>query len=195
MRPEGRKNQRSVGGTTMRESETSPEWIEALLMVVVPPAKFREDARRAVERAAGIRTLRQARGWLVVRPVGVRTYLTQLADAAGLAPERVAEWAELPDDPFEPAFGRLWGRFAATLGLDRRELLLHLRCSLLTASENSGPLFLAAAGRGHSPVPSTGDPLVEAERLVAAEVAGLDAGRRDGLHRAETDALAAWTGN
>jgi hypothetical protein len=177
----------------MKERETSPEWIEALLKTVVPSSRLRSAGRRAVERGAGLGALRLARKRLATRPTGVRAFLSDLADAGGFPPETVAGWAGVPEDPFDPSFGPAWGRFAADLGLDRREVLLHLRASLLTAS-GSGPIWMGMAARFKPPAVTATDPLADVERLLAAEVAELDADRRESLRRAEDAALTSWFG-
>jgi hypothetical protein len=125
----------------------------------------------------------------------VRAFLSELADAGGLPPETVAGWAGVPEDPFDRSFGRAWGRFAADLGLDRREVLLHLRASVLTAS-GSGPIWMGVAARlqPRPPAVAASDPLADVERLLAAEVAELDPDRREALHQAEAAALTSWAG-
>src|SRR5437762_3301061 len=98
----------------MNDPALSP-WLPPLLAAAHPSRRFREACRRAAQEAGSVALLRLARQQRAPGPVGVRSYLTQLAREAGVPLAEVPGWPAL-NRPLDAEAAGAWGRLAAAMG-------------------------------------------------------------------------------
>lgn len=129
----------------------SEEYFYVNSELMPPSSTFRSRCQKAASVALIISKLRQERQRIGFVPLSFAEYVKGLAKAAGTSLSPVLEWLGIADIGFVDAkSARGFARFAQEIGLNLREVLIHLRIGFISQFEAAPIAALVAHRRTNS---------------------------------------------